>query len=115
MKKTKLKQSLIVVFLYTLVRADNNNINRDFTSRTERGNDNIAVMKGYWSDISALIGRDFDKMKNGKVYNIYLHYCNGILQSVHLFMDKLSVAVEVIKDKLVPNVIGLVPRIARKV
>ena len=75
-------------------------------------------MKDYWSNISALIGsksRDFDKMKNGKVYNIYLHYCNGILQSVHLFMDKLSVAVEVIKDELVPNVIGLVPRIARKV
>ena len=75
-------------------------------------------MKDYWSNISALIGsksRDFDKMKNGKEYNIYLHYCNGILQSVHLFMDKLSVAVEVIKDELVPNVIGLVPRIARKV
>ena len=42
-------------------------------------------MKDYWSDISTLIGlksRDFDKMKNGKVYNIYLHYCNGILQRV---------------------------------
>ena len=42
-------------------------------------------MKDYWSNISALIGsksRDFDKMKNGKEYNIYLHYCNGILQRV---------------------------------
>ena len=72
-------------------------------------------MKDYWSNISALIGRDFDKMKNGKVYNIYLHYCNGILQSVHLFMDKLSVIVEVFQDKLDAEVIGLVPRIARKV
>ena len=97
------------------MRPDYNNINRDFTSRTERGNDNIAVMKDYWSDISALIGRDFDKMKNGKVYNIYLHYCNGILQSVHLFMDKLSVVVKVFEDKLVAEVIGLVPRIVRKV
>ena len=97
------------------MRPDYNNINRDFTSRTERGNDNIAVMKDYWSDISALIGRDFDKMKNGKVYNIYLHYCNGILQSVHLFMDKLSVVVEVFQDKPDAEVIGLVPRIVRKV
>ena len=97
---------------------DNTNINRDFTSQTERGNDNIAVMKDYWSDISALIGsksRDFDKMKNGKVYNIYLHYCNGILPLVHLIMDKFSLEVEVFQDKLDAGVICLDQSIVRTV
>ena len=97
---------------------DNTNINRDFTSQTERGNDNIAVMKDYWSNISALIGsksRDFDKMKNGKEYNIYLHYCNGILQLVHGIMEKLSVEVEVFHDKLDADVICLVQSTVRNV
>ena len=91
---------------------DNTNINRDFTSQTERGNDNIAVMKDYWTDISPLIGsksRDFDKMKNGKVYNIYLHYCNWILQQVDLITEELSVEIEVLWPKLDVEMRSLAP------
>ena len=71
--------------------------------KRERGNDNIAVMKAYWSAISALIGRksrDFDKMKNGKVYNIYLHCCNRILRQVDLITKEPSSEMKVLIAKV---------------
>ena len=54
-------------------------------------------MKDYWSDISTLIGlksRDFDKMKNGKVYNIYLHYSNRFPQQVEMIFKEIFLIYE---------------------
>ena len=48
-------------------------------------------------------------------YNIYLHYCNGILQLVHQFTGELSAVKEVTQAKLAAGVICFAPGPGRNV
>ena len=48
-------------------------------------------------------------------YNIYLHYCNGILQLVLLVTSELSAAIEVFQAKLAGDVICFAPDPVRNV
>ena len=48
-------------------------------------------------------------------YNIYLHYCNGILQLVLLITSELSAVIEVFEAKVAADVIFVSPDPVRNV